>query len=117
MINQQLKAFLISYGRLFAAGCIAAYFLVNKSPLELDFADGKVILAGGISALIIAVGNALNPADQRYGIGAPRPKTLSAGDVATNTAGHANPGLALAVCAVCLVILVLVALFGSPDFG
>ena len=97
-MNQQLKAFLLSYGRLFVASCIAAYWTVNKSPLELDFADGKVILAAGVSALILAVGNALNPSDQRYGIGAPAPKDVGYG------------ALEVLVAVLVVVILVLVIL-------
>ena len=110
-MNQQLKAFLLSYGRRFVASCIAAYWTVNKSPLELDFADGKVILAAGVSALILAVGNAINPSDQRYGIGAPAPKDLSAGDVTTNAPKDVGYGaLEVLVAVLVVVILVLVIL-------
>jgi hypothetical protein len=84
-VNQQIKAYLISLLRLFGVGVLGQYILINKSVFELDFADGKVIIAAGIAAVIFSVANALNPADKRYGIGAPATKELSAGDVATNT--------------------------------
>jgi hypothetical protein len=86
-MNQQIKAFLISYARLFLAAAITAYLIIGKQPLELGSADWRVIANAAIGALIIAAGNALNPKDGRYGVGAPRPRQLSAGDVATNTGG------------------------------
>lgn len=86
-MNQQLKAYFISLLRLFGVGVLGQYILINKSVFELDFADGKVLVSAGIAAVVFSLGNALNPADKRYGIGAPSTKELSAGDVATNTGG------------------------------
>lgn len=85
-MNQQIKAFLISYVRLFAAAAIACYLTLGKQPLELGSQDWKAIANAAIAALILGVFNALNPSDSRYGVGAPKPKDMSAGDIATNTA-------------------------------
>jgi hypothetical protein len=85
-VNQQVKAYLISYARLFIAAVIAAYLVLGTAPLDLQWEDAKALLNAGVAALIVSIGNALNPADNRYGIGAPKAKELSAGDVATNTA-------------------------------
>lgn len=117
-VNQQLKAYLISLARLFVTACLAVYFTINKSPLELDFADGKAILAAGVAAILVSIFNALNPADKRYGNGAPSTRELSAGDVATNAAepsnvrvtgegGASTLELACVVSAVCLVLIVV----------
>lgn len=84
-MNQQLKAYLISLARLFAAAVIAAYLALGTQPLDLGSQDWKALLNAGIGALVVSLANALNPKDERYGIGAPGPKDLSAGDVATNT--------------------------------
>ena len=86
-MNQQIKAFVISYLRLFVAAAIGAYLMLGKQPLELGSQDLKAIANAAIGALIVAVFNALNPKDGRYGVGAPRARQLSAGDVATNTGG------------------------------
>lgn len=87
-MNQQLRAYLISLARLFVTASLAVYFTINESPFDLDFDDGKAIVSAGIAAVLMSIFNALNPKDERYGIGAPKSKDLSAGDVATNTEGN-----------------------------
>lgn len=86
-MTQQVKAFLISYVRLFVAAAIACYLTLGKQPLDLGSEDWKAIFNAALAALALAVFNFLNPADKRYGIKAPESKELSAGDVATNTGG------------------------------
>ena len=108
-VNQQLKAYLISLARLFVTACLAVYFTINESVFDLDFADGKAILSAGIAAVLMSIFNALNPKDERYGVGAPRSKELSAGDVATNTTdgGHSVVEVVLIAALVAIVVVVL----------
>ncbi len=107
-MNQQLKAYLISLARLFVVGCLAVYFTINESVFDLDFADGKAILSAGIAAVLMSVFNALNPKDERYGIGAPSSKDLSAGDIATNTdAGQSIVEIILVAALVAVVVVLL----------
>jgi hypothetical protein len=108
-VNQQVKAYLISYLRLFAAAAIAAYLVLGTAPLDLQWEDAKALLNAGIGALIVSIGNALNPADNRYGIGAPKAKELSAGDVATNTdeGGYAIIELLIGLIVGIILLIVL----------
>ncbi len=82
-MNAQLKAALISYARLFAGACLAAYIALGKTPFEVGGDDLKVIVSAGTAALVVVLANALNKKDERYGRGAPSAGT-SGGDIATN---------------------------------
>lgn len=106
-MNQQVKAYLISLARLFATACLAVYFTINESVFDLDFADGKAILSAGIASVLVSLFNALNPADERYGVGAPTKKDLSAGDVATNAPNDTGYGAIDLVVFVILVVLLV----------
>lgn len=105
-MNQQLKAALISYLRLFLSSAIACYLLLGKQPLELGPNDWHAIGNAAIGALIVAAANALNPKDERYGVGAPKSKQLSAGDVETNTGERGYSFIELLVVVVLLLLIV-----------
>jgi hypothetical protein len=71
---EQFKQVLFTLGRVFFGSAIGFAIATELNILDMSWTNYKPAIAAGISALLVAAFNALNPADPRYGLGAQEPQ-------------------------------------------
>ena len=67
-MNEELKATLASWGRSFAAACLAQFLALGGSVFDLNQDGVKHIVAAGLAAVLPVVVRWLNPDDKSFGI-------------------------------------------------
>jgi hypothetical protein len=66
-MNKEQKALLASWGRSFAAACLAQFLVIGGSAFDLNGDALKSILAAGLAAILPVVIRWLNPNDAAFG--------------------------------------------------
>ena len=66
-MNKETKALLASWGRSFAAACVAQFLAFGGSAFDLNGDAVKSILSAGIAALFPVILRWLNPNDVAFG--------------------------------------------------
>ena len=66
-MNKEQKALLASWGRSFAAACLAQFLALGGSAFDLNGDAIKSVFAAGIAAILPVVIRWLNPKDIAFG--------------------------------------------------
>lgn len=66
-MNREQKALLASWGRSFAAACVAQFLAFGGSAFDLNGDAIKSIISAGIAAILPVVLRWLNPNDASFG--------------------------------------------------
>jgi hypothetical protein len=66
-MNKEQKALLASWGRSFAAACLAQFLALGGSAFDLDGDALKSVVAAGLAAILPVVIRWLNPSDVAFG--------------------------------------------------
>jgi hypothetical protein len=66
-MNKETKALLASWGRSFAAACVAQFLAFGGSAFDLNGDAVKSILSAGIAAVFPVILRWLNPNDAAFG--------------------------------------------------
>jgi hypothetical protein len=66
-MNKEQKALLASWGRSFAAACLAQFLALGGSAFDLDGDALKSVVAAGLAAILPVVIRWLNPNDVAFG--------------------------------------------------
>jgi hypothetical protein len=66
-MNKEQKALLASWGRSFAAACLAQFLALGSSSFDLDGDALKSVVAAGLAAILPVVIRWLNPNDVAFG--------------------------------------------------
>lgn len=66
-MNTEFKAIIASWGRSFAAACLAQFIAIGGSAFDLNGDALKSILSAGIAAILPVVLRWLNPNDTAFG--------------------------------------------------
>jgi hypothetical protein len=66
-MNKEQKALLASWGRSFAAACVAQFLAFGGSAFDLDGDAVKSIISAGVAALLPVILRWLNPNDAAFG--------------------------------------------------
>jgi hypothetical protein len=67
-MNKETKALLASWGRSFAAACVAQFLAIGGSAFDLNGDALKSIISAGLAAILPVVIRWLNPNDAAFGI-------------------------------------------------
>lgn len=67
-MSKELKATLASWGRSFAAACLAQFIALGGSVFDLNQDGVKHIVAAGLAAVVPVVIRWLNPNDHSFGV-------------------------------------------------
>jgi hypothetical protein len=67
-MSKELKATLASWGRSFAAACLAQFLALGGSVFDLNQDGVKHIVAAGLAAVVPVVIRWLNPNDHSFGV-------------------------------------------------
>jgi hypothetical protein len=67
-MSKELKATLASWGRSFAAACLAQFLALGGSVFDLNQDGVKHIVAAGLAAVVPVVIRWLNPDDHSFGV-------------------------------------------------
>ena len=66
-MNKEQKALLASWGRSFAAACVAQFLALGGSAFDLNGDAAKSIISAGVAALLPVILRWLNPNDTAFG--------------------------------------------------
>ena len=66
-MNKEQKALLASWGRSFAAACVAQFLALGSSAFDLNGDAAKSIISAGVAALLPVILRWLNPNDVAFG--------------------------------------------------
>lgn len=66
-MNKEQKALLASWGRSFAAACLAQFIALGGSAFDLNGDALKSVLSAGLAAILPVVIRWLNPNDKAFG--------------------------------------------------
>jgi hypothetical protein len=66
-MNKEHKALIASWGRSFAAACLAQFLALGGSAFDLDGDALKSVVAAGLAAILPVVIRWLNPNDVAFG--------------------------------------------------
>jgi len=66
-MNKEHKALFASWGRSFAAACLAQFLVIGGSAFDLNGDALKSVLAAGLAAILPVVIRWLNPNDVAFG--------------------------------------------------
>jgi len=69
-MSEQAKQILWTVLRVFAGTVLAQLVLDLTNLMDFHWDDWKPVVVSAVSAAIVVIINAINPADARYGIGA-----------------------------------------------
>lgn len=69
-MSNKTKAILASWGRSFAAACVAQYLALGIAAFDVNGDALKSILNAGVAALVPVILRWLNPNDEAFGRGA-----------------------------------------------
>jgi hypothetical protein len=67
-MNKNHKAILASWGRSFAAACLAQFIALGGSAFDLNGDALKSVLSAGLAAILPVVIRWLNPNDTAFGV-------------------------------------------------
>jgi hypothetical protein len=67
-MNKELKSLLASWGRSFAAACLAQFIALGGGVFDLTGDGVKTIVAAGLAAILPVILRWLNPDDNAFGI-------------------------------------------------
>lgn len=67
-MSKELKATLASWGRSFAAACLAQFLALGGGVFDLNQDGVKHIVAAGLAAVVPVVIRWLNPDDHSFGV-------------------------------------------------
>ena len=66
-MNKEHKALLASWGRSFAAACLAQYIALGGSAFDLNGDAFKSVFSAGLAAILPVIIRWLNPNDKAFG--------------------------------------------------
>lgn len=69
-MNSKTKAILASWGRAFAAACVAQYLALGVAAFDVNGEILKSVFNAGVAAVIPVILRWLNPNDEAFGRGA-----------------------------------------------
>jgi vacuolar-type H+-ATPase subunit I/STV1 len=68
-VSEQIRQLAYTVARVFIGTLVAAFIADATNLVNFAWSDWKPVIVSAIAAALVVVGNALNPADARYGLG------------------------------------------------